>query len=61
MAELSDEVIDFLSTGTRTAILGDLTADGRPLPAPVWFVVDNGELVVRVRPTKVISAFNIAD
>jgi PPOX class probable F420-dependent enzyme len=45
MAELSDEVIDFLSAGTRTAMLGYLAADGRPLVAPVWFVVDNGELV----------------
>jgi Pyridoxamine 5'-phosphate oxidase len=45
VAELSDEVIDFLSAGTRTAMLGYLAADGRPLVAPVWFVVDNGELV----------------
>ena len=45
MAELSDEVIDFLSAGTRTAMLGYLAADGRPLVAPVWFIVDNGELV----------------
>ena len=45
MAELSDEVIDFLSAGTRTAMLGYLAADGRPLAAPVWFIVDNGELV----------------
>jgi PPOX class probable F420-dependent enzyme len=45
MAELSSEVIDFLSAGTRTAMLGYLAADGRPLIAPVWFIVDNGELV----------------
>jgi len=45
MAELSDEAIDFLSAGTRTAMLGYLAADGRPLAAPVWFIVDNGELV----------------
>ena len=45
MAELSDEVIDFLSMGTRTAMLGYLAADSRPLVAPVWFIVDNGELV----------------
>jgi hypothetical protein len=45
MAELSSEVIDFLSAGTRTAMLGYLAADGRPLVAPVWFVVDDGELV----------------
>jgi hypothetical protein len=61
LAELSDEVIDFLLAGTRTAMPGYLAADGRPLVAPVWFIVDNGELVVRVRPTKVNSAFTIAD
>ncbi len=45
MAELSDEVVDFLSAGTRTAMLGYLAADGRPLVAPVWFIVEDGELV----------------
>ncbi len=45
MGELSDDVIAFLSEGTRTAVLGWVAADGRPLAAPVWFVVDNGELV----------------
>jgi PPOX class probable F420-dependent enzyme len=45
MAELSAEVVAFLSEGTRTAMLGYLAADGRPLVAPVWFIVDDGELV----------------
>ncbi|HEV7583254.1 MAG TPA: PPOX class F420-dependent oxidoreductase [Mycobacterium sp.] len=44
MAELSDRVVEFLSTGTRTGMLGYVAADGRPLVAPVWFVVDNGQL-----------------
>jgi PPOX class probable F420-dependent enzyme len=44
MAELSDRVVSFLSAGTRTGMLGYLAADGRPLVAPVWFVVDNGQL-----------------
>jgi PPOX class probable F420-dependent enzyme len=44
--ELSDEVIEFLSAGTRTGLLGYLATDGRPLVAPVWFVVDNGDLVL---------------
>lgn len=39
-AELSQKVIEFLSAGTRTGMLGYLAADGRPLVAPVWFVVD---------------------
>jgi PPOX class probable F420-dependent enzyme len=42
--ELSDDVVEFLSEGTRTGLLGYLASDGRPLVAPVWFVVDNGEL-----------------
>ena len=45
MAELSEEVVEFLSTGTRTGMLGYVAADGRPLVAPVWFVVDEGQLV----------------
>jgi PPOX class probable F420-dependent enzyme len=43
--KLSDDVIAFLSAGTRTGMLGYLASDGRPLVAPVWFVVDRGELV----------------
>jgi PPOX class probable F420-dependent enzyme len=31
---------EFLSEGTRTGKLGFVAADGRPLVAPVWFVVD---------------------
>ncbi|ODR18954.1 PPOX class F420-dependent oxidoreductase [Mycolicibacterium porcinum] len=45
MGELSEEVIAFLSEGTRTSVLSWVAADGRPLSAPVWFVVDDGELV----------------
>lgn len=45
MAELSGEVMAFLSESTRTGMLGFLASDGRPLVAPVWFIVDNGELV----------------
>jgi len=46
MSELDDDVIAFLSEGTRTGMLGYLAADGRPLVAPVWFVVDGGDLVL---------------
>ena len=46
MSTLTDDVIEFLSAGTRTAMLGYLAADGRPLVAPVWFVVDGGDLVL---------------
>jgi PPOX class probable F420-dependent enzyme len=44
MTALTDDVIEFLMTGTRTGMLGYLASDGRPLVAPIWFVVDNGEL-----------------
>jgi PPOX class probable F420-dependent enzyme len=42
--QLSDDVVAFLSEGTRTGLLGYLASDGRPLVAPVWFVVDAGQL-----------------
>jgi PPOX class probable F420-dependent enzyme len=44
LPELSGRVIEFLSAGTRTGMLGYVAADGRPLVAPVWFVVDDGRL-----------------
>jgi PPOX class probable F420-dependent enzyme len=43
--QLSPEVVAFLSAGTRTGKLGWTAADGRPLVAPVWFVVEDGTLV----------------
>jgi PPOX class probable F420-dependent enzyme len=42
--ELTDDVIAFISEGTRTGKLGYTASDGRPLVAPIWFVVDNGGL-----------------
>jgi PPOX class probable F420-dependent enzyme len=45
MVELSAEVTEFLSAGTRTGMLGFVAADGRPLVAPVWFIVEDSELV----------------
>jgi PPOX class probable F420-dependent enzyme len=45
MAALSERVVEFLSAGTRTGMLGYVAADGRPLVAPVWFVVQDGQLV----------------
>ena len=44
MEQLSEDVVAFLSEGTRTGLLGYLASDGRPLVAPVWFVVDDGQL-----------------
>lgn len=45
MSELSTEVVNFLSEGTRTGKLGYLASDGRPLVAPIWFLVEDGQLV----------------
>ena len=35
----------FLGAGTRTGKLAYAGADGRPLVAPVWFIVEDGALV----------------
>ena len=40
-----EEVRDFLGHGTRTAKVATAGADGQPHVAPVWFVVDDDELV----------------
>ena len=45
MAALDDAVRAFLSDGTRTGKLGWVAGDGRPLVAPIWFVVDGDDLV----------------
>ncbi|MBJ8338742.1 PPOX class F420-dependent oxidoreductase [Antrihabitans sp. YC3-6] len=46
MADLSDPaVLEFLMSGTRTAKVGFTARDGRPLVAPVWFVVDGDDIV----------------
>ena len=39
------EIRAFLLEGTRTGKLSYRAADGRPLVAPVWFVIDDGQLV----------------
>lgn len=44
MNELTDDVVAFLSEGTRTGKLGYTASDGRPLVAPVWFVIDGDAL-----------------
>jgi PPOX class probable F420-dependent enzyme len=49
--DLTPEIRAFLSTGTRTGKLGYLAKDGRPLVAPVWFVLDGDELVFNTGAT----------
>jgi PPOX class probable F420-dependent enzyme len=46
MPSITDpEVRAFLTEGTRTGKLGYLAASGRPMVAPVWFVLDGDTLV----------------
>ncbi|OEV30704.1 pyridoxamine 5-phosphate oxidase [Streptomyces nanshensis] len=40
-----DEWRGFISEGTRTGKLSTVRADGRPHVAPVWFVLDGGDLL----------------
>lgn len=44
-AALTERAVAFLSEGTRTGKLGYIAKDGRPLIAPVWFLVEDGQLV----------------
>ncbi|GAA1760736.1 MULTISPECIES: PPOX class F420-dependent oxidoreductase [Streptomonospora] len=46
MASIADpRVRDFLQEGTRTGILAYTASDGRPLAAPVWFILEGDEIV----------------
>ncbi|GAA1385986.1 PPOX class F420-dependent oxidoreductase [Pseudonocardia kongjuensis] len=42
---LTPEIVEFLNAGTRTGMLGWTARDGRPLVAPVWFLVEDGRIV----------------
>ncbi len=46
MASIDDrDVRDFLSAGTRTGKVAWVASDGAPHVAPVWFVLDGGDIV----------------
>jgi PPOX class probable F420-dependent enzyme len=46
MTSISDpRVREFLAHGTRTGKLAFVTADGRPVINPVWFILEGDELV----------------
>ena len=46
MASLSDDrVRDFLLHGTRTGKVAWVASDGAPHVAPIWFVIDGGDIV----------------
>lgn len=52
VASLDDPAIrDFLSSGTKTGHLGYLAKDGRPLAAPIWFVVDGDRVAFNTGAT----------
>lgn len=47
MASITDpDVASFLQEGTRTGKLSYTAADGRPLVTPVWFIVEDGCIVI---------------
>ena len=41
----NEEALEFLSAGTRTAKLAWVASDGRPHVAPIWFIVDDGDML----------------
>ena len=46
MTEMTpDQIRAFLTSGTRTGKLAVVRKDGRPLVTPVWFVLDDDDVV----------------
>lgn len=45
MAAFDEKTLEFLTLGTRTGKLAYTARDGRPLVAPIWFAVDQGDVV----------------
>ena len=41
----TEEALQFLSVGTRTGKVAWVAADGRPHVAPIWFIVEDGEVL----------------
>ena len=41
----TEEALEFLSAGTRTAKVAWVASDGRPHVAPIWFVVEDGDIL----------------
>jgi PPOX class probable F420-dependent enzyme len=52
MASLDDpQIRAFLSAGTKTGHLGWTASDGRPVAAPVWFVLDGDRIAFNTGAT----------
>ena len=47
------EAVAFLGEGTRTGKLATVRSDGRPHVVPVWFVIDDGDIVFNTWHTSV--------
>jgi len=45
VAAFDEKTLEFLTLGTRTGKLAYTARDGRPLVAPIWFAVDQGDVV----------------
>ncbi|MXW94704.1 MAG: PPOX class F420-dependent oxidoreductase [Acidimicrobiaceae bacterium] len=41
----TEEALAFLATGTRTGKVAWVASDGRPHVAPIWFIVEDGEIL----------------
>ena len=41
----TEEALEFLATGTRTAKVAWVASDGRPHVAPIWFIVEDGDIL----------------
>ncbi len=41
----TEEALEFLSVGTRTAKVAWVASDGRPHVAPIWFIVEGGDIL----------------
>ena len=41
----TEEALEFLAAGTRTAKIAWVASDGRPHVAPMWFIVEDGNVL----------------
>ena len=41
----TEEALEFLAAGTRTGKVAWVASDGRPHVAPIWFIVEGGDLL----------------
>ena len=47
----TEEALEFLSTGTRTGKVAWVAADGRPHVAPIWFIIEDGDILFNTHTT----------